>query len=31
MGITATIKEPAEGLIFQGKKGVEPILKTENL
>src|SRR6266567_2027876 len=31
MGITATIKEPAEGLIFQGKKSVEPILRTENL
>jgi len=31
MGIAATIREPAEGLIFQGKKSVEPILKTENL
>src|SRR6202158_1905467 len=31
MGIAATIQEPAEGLIFQGKKSVEPILKTENL
>ncbi len=31
MGITATIPEPAEGPIFQGKKSVEPILRTENL
>src|SRR3979411_307652 len=31
MGIAATIPEPAEGLIFQGHKSVEPILKTENL
>src|SRR6266567_5571955 len=31
MGIAATIQEPAEGLIFQGKKSVEPILRTENL
>jgi len=31
MGIAATIPEPAEGLIFQGKKSVEPILRTENL
>src|SRR5881398_2348154 len=31
MGITVTIPEPAEGLIFQGKKNVEPILRTENL
>ena len=31
MGIAATITEPAEGLIFQGKKSVEPILRTENL
>src|SRR5467141_984699 len=31
MGITVTIHEPAEGLIFQGKKSVEPILRTENL
>src|SRR5437660_2151659 len=31
MRIAATIPEPAEGLIFQGKKGVEPILRTENL
>src|SRR5260370_3038439 len=31
MGIAATIQEPAEGLILQGKKSVEPILRTENL
>ena len=31
MGIAATIRKPAEGLIFLGKKGVEPILRTENL
>src|SRR5713226_3854952 len=31
MGIAATIPEPAEGLIFQGKKNVEQILRTENL
>src|SRR6195256_1970536 len=31
MRIAATIPEPAEGLIFQGKKSVEPILRTENL
>ena len=31
MGIASTIREPAEGLIFQGKKSLEPILKTENL
>src|ERR1700704_5510063 len=31
MGIAATIPRPAEGLIFQGKKSVEPILRTENL
>jgi putative ABC transport system ATP-binding protein len=31
MTIAATIREPAEGLIFQGNKGLEPILKTENL
>src|SRR5437588_9922766 len=31
MGITVTIRTPAEGLIFQGKRSVEPILKTENL
>src|SRR5438046_9900169 len=31
MGITVTIRTPAEGLIFQGKKSVEPILRTENL
>src|SRR5258708_8721580 len=31
MGIAATIRAPAEGLFFQGKKSVEPILKTENL
>jgi putative ABC transport system ATP-binding protein len=31
MGIAATIQTPAEGLIFQGNKSVEPILKTENL
>jgi putative ABC transport system ATP-binding protein len=31
MGIAATITEPTEGLIFQGKKSVEPILRTENL
>src|SRR6202171_2047087 len=31
MGIAATIRTPAEGPFFQGKKSVEPILKTENL
>src|SRR3989454_869663 len=31
MGFAATIREPAEGLIFQGKNSVEPILRTENL
>src|SRR6202045_1696384 len=31
MGIAATIREPAEGLIFQGKNSVEPILRTENV
>src|SRR3982075_777068 len=31
MGIAATIPEPAEGLIFLGKKSLEPILRTENL
>src|SRR2546429_4314890 len=31
MRIAATIPDPAEGLIFQGKKNVEPILRTENL
>jgi len=31
MGIAATITEPTEGLLFQGKKSVEPILRTENL
>src|SRR2546422_3085899 len=31
MGIAATIREPAKGLIFQGKNSVEPILRTENL
>src|SRR5260370_41782362 len=31
MGIAGTKQEPAEGLIFQGKKSVEPILRTENL
>src|SRR5258708_19286769 len=31
MGIAVTIHAPAEGLIFQGKKSVEPILRTENL
>src|SRR3989449_5106510 len=31
MGITVTIRTPAEGLISQGKKSVEPILRTENL
>src|SRR5258707_1136735 len=31
MAIAATIPEPAEGLIFQGKKSVESILRTENL
>src|SRR5437899_8895134 len=31
MGITVTIRAPAEGQFFQGKKSVEPILKTENL
>ena len=31
MAITATIQQPAEGLIVPGKKSLEPILKTENL
>ena len=31
MGIAATIREPAEGLIVPGKNSLEPILKTENL
>jgi putative ABC transport system ATP-binding protein len=31
MSITVTIRTPVEGLIFQGKKSVEPILRTENL
>src|SRR5260370_10992895 len=31
MAIAATIPELAEGLIFQGKKSVESILRTENL
>jgi putative ABC transport system ATP-binding protein len=31
MGIAATIRTPAEELIFLGHKSVEPILKTENL
>src|SRR4030088_3069070 len=31
MGIAATRRDPAEGLIFQGNKSVEPILRTENL
>jgi ABC-type multidrug transport system ATPase subunit len=31
MAIAATIRAPAEGLIFPGQKSVEPILKTENL
>jgi ABC-type glutathione transport system ATPase component len=31
MAIAATIPELAEGLIFQGKKSVEPILRTESL
>src|SRR5271154_7463897 len=31
MGIAATIRGPAEGLIVPGKKSLEPILKTENL
>jgi len=31
MGIAVTIRSPAEGLFFQGKKSVEPILRTENL
>src|SRR5712692_11566224 len=31
MGIAATIREPAEGPLFQGKKSVEPILRTESL
>src|SRR5437899_11871729 len=31
MGITVTIRTPAEGLISQGKKSVESILRTENL
>src|SRR5437879_11675890 len=31
MGIAVTIRAPAEGLFFQGKKSVEPILRTENL
>jgi putative ABC transport system ATP-binding protein len=31
MGITATIREPSEGVHLPGKKSVEPILKTEDL
>src|SRR5215469_14369124 len=31
MAIAATITAPAESLILQGKKSVEPILRTENL
>jgi len=31
MGIAATIRTPAERLIFPGQHSVEPILKTENL
>src|SRR5271167_2672720 len=31
MGIAATIRGPAEGLIVPGKKSLDPILKTENL
>src|ERR1700751_4811213 len=31
MAIAATITEPAESSILQGKKSVEPILRTENL
>src|SRR5260370_8775365 len=31
MAIADTIPELAEGLIFQGKKSVQPILRTENL
>src|SRR5690348_17952592 len=31
MAIAATITAPAESLIFQGKKSVEPILRTESL
>src|SRR5260370_14474823 len=31
MGIAATIREPAEGLMLQGNKSVESILRTENL
>src|ERR1700739_341646 len=31
MGFAATITEPAESLLFQRTKCVEPILKTENL
>src|ERR1700739_3400540 len=31
MGIAATIREPAEGLILLGKKSVDPILRTKNL
>jgi putative ABC transport system ATP-binding protein len=31
MAITATIQQPAEGLIVPGKNSLEPILKTENL
>src|SRR5438876_11535979 len=30
MGITVTIRAPHEWIIFQGKKSVEPILRTEN-
>src|ERR1700746_1096537 len=31
MGIAVTIHERAQGLLLQGKKSVEPILRTENL
>src|SRR5436309_13711158 len=31
MAIAATIAKPAESSILQGKKSVEPILRTENL
>src|ERR1700751_5864652 len=31
MAIAATITKPAESSILQGKKSVEPILRTENL
>src|SRR5260370_36248733 len=31
MEIAATMREPAKGLIYQGKNSVEPILITENL